>query len=194
MNNKSIHITKAIKGDPNHQKSIYEKYKVSLFKLCLLYVKDRSIAEDLLQEGFIKIFTKLSSFNADKGTFTGWARKIMINECLQYLRSFKKQVKVEELDEVIYMFSSRYERDTIARLSLDELYNIINTLPEGYKIVFNLYVVEGYNHREIAELLGISENTSKSQLHKAKSKLKNLIKKYYPEQAAIHGRTAETYK
>ena len=194
MNNIRIHIKKAIKGDPYHQKAIYEKHKVSFFKLCLLYVKDRSIAEDILQEGFIKIFTKLSSYNADKGSFSAWARRIIINECLQYLRSSKKQVKVEELNEVIYMFSSRYEKDTIAKLSLDEIYKIIDTLPEGYKIVFNLYVVEGYNHREIAELLGISENTSKSQLHKAKRRIKNLIKKYYPDQAAIHGRTAETYK
>lgn len=194
LNNIKLHIEKALKGDRIHQKAIYNMYRISLYKLCLLYVKEKSIAEDLLQEGFIKIFTNLSTYNPEKGTFTSWVRRIMINECLQYLRSQQRQFQVEELKEVIYMLNTRYEKETISKLSLEEMYKIINSLPEGYKIVFNLYIVEGYNHREISEMLGISESTSKSQLHKAKRKIKNLIKKYYPDQAAIHGRTAETYK
>ena len=165
-------IKAAQKGNPVAQRYLYEKYKVQLFTLCLRYSRDRSEAEDMLQEGFIHIFKNLYQYTG-KGNIGGWMRRVMVTMALQYLRKWKKDWLHEDSQDYENAF---YSSDNIfQKLGLEELTKLIQALPKGYKIVFNLYVIEGYSHKEIAELLGISENTSKSQLFKAKAALRRQL-------------------
>lgn len=168
MNEKQA-IKQAKKREITAQRYLYEKYKMPLFSLCLRYSRDRSEAEDMLQEGFLKIFRDIPQYQG-KGALLGWMKKIMINSALQYLRKWKKDwnhLNAEDFNE-----SFQTEEVIFAKLGLEELTRLIQNLPSGYRIVFNLYVIEGYKHKEIAELLNISVNTSKSQLFKAKALLK----------------------
>ena len=175
------HIDKAKNGDQSSSKWLYNELKVSYFKLVLLYIKDRDTAQDVLQEGFIQMFRKLDYYDSEKGSLETWGRKIMVNTCLQHLRKHKKWQKITDLNETILDVQANYERSAIANMSLRDIYDVIYKLPEGYRMVFNLYVIEGYPHKEIAQMLDISENTSKSQLSKAKSRLRKMVHKYLPE-------------
>jgi len=130
-------------------------------------------AEDALVEAFYKIFTKINRYSGG-GSFEGWMKRILVNECLMKIRksnNFRLHVDIENA------YDLGNEADVISKLSFDELISLMNELPKGYKTVFNLYVLEGYKHREIAELLDISINTSKSQLILAKKRMQELIKK-----------------
>lgn len=161
-----------LKGDRSYQKALYEAYKVPLFRLCLRYAKDRMEAEDMLQNGFIKIFADLHQYKAS-GSLGGWLRKVMVNAALQHIRKYKKNRHTVDLEEVSNKFQS--EEMAHANLNAEALTKLIQELPVGYRTVFNLYVIEGYAHREIAELLDINENTSKSQLSKAKATLRRML-------------------
>ncbi|MEM1120628.1 MAG: RNA polymerase sigma factor [Bacteroidota bacterium] len=165
-------IQAAKKGNPVAQRYLYDQYKIPLFTLCLRYSRDRSEAEDMLQEGFIKIFKDLNQY-AGKGAVGAWMRKVMINTALQYLRKWKKDWKHEDSQD--YQNAFQHDAQVFQQLGLEELTKLIQRLPQGYKIVFNLYVIEGYSHKEIAELMGISESTSKTQLFKAKAALRKQI-------------------
>jgi len=161
------------KQDRKAQKLLYEQYSARFFGVCKRYMKDVETAEDVLVKGFLKIFDNINSFES-KGSFEGWMQRIMVNECLMELR--KKQ------DFTIYLESSNLqpERDATALETLYEqdILKLLEFLPIGCRTVFNLYIIEGYKHNEIAEKLNISEGTSKSQLNLAKEKLKVLLDKY----------------
>lgn len=143
--------------------------------ICLRYGKDRRDAEEMMQEGLISVFKSLPQFDRKKALFSTWSGKVMVNAALQYLRKWKRldfDLNIDELNEEIMCDKSLYDN-----LEAKELTSIIQKLPDGYRTVFNMYVVEGYKHKEIAELLNISENTSKSQLFKAKKILRNQLEK-----------------
>ncbi|MFC4218614.1 RNA polymerase sigma factor [Flagellimonas marina] len=164
--NENYLIRKSVKGDPQAQRLLYEKFAPKMLSVCRQYIKDLHFAEDVMVNGFIKVFKNLDSFQ-HKGSFEGWIRTIMVRESISYLR--KRQFVVYD-DEV---FDAQRERSVDNEGLLDEEYvqQLIDDLPEGYKTVFLLYAIEGYNHQEIAQMLEISEGTSKSQLFKARKML-----------------------
>ena len=139
--------------------------------VCRQYVKDLQHAEDLLLTGFLKVFTNLSQFKHE-GSFEGWIRRIMVNTCISYLR--KKNLVVLADDDFIFNDAAT---DSLENTSVEDIQNLIDKLPEGYKIVFNLFAIEGFKHSEIAVKLGVSESTSKTQLFRARKLLQeNYIK------------------
>ncbi|MGC9330335.1 MAG: RNA polymerase sigma factor [Bacteroidales bacterium] len=147
---------------------LYEKYAPVLFAICMRYGKNQAEAEDILQESFLTIFNKIETYRFE-GSFEGWMKRITVNTAINLLRSKNHQlyrIKSDEYDQV------KFEGyDAISKLNEEEILKCIQNLPVGYRTVFNLHVVEGYKHREIAELLMISENTSRTQLGKARQAL-----------------------
>ncbi len=165
-------IIQCQENDPRAQKLLYDQYTGILFGICRRYIRDMAAAEDVLQEVWYKIFTKINQYN-DTGSFEGWMKRIAVNESLMYLRktnNFNISLDVSHIEPA-------YDQGTIADISYREILSYLDLLPTGYRTVFNLYVVEGYKHREIGEMLGISINTSKSQLILAKKRLKDILKK-----------------
>ncbi|MBT8190742.1 MAG: RNA polymerase sigma factor [Saprospiraceae bacterium] len=161
------------KGDPLAQKAIYDKYSSLFFAICLRYIKNSAEAEDVMIESFFKIFSKIHQYK-DQGSFEGWMKRIVVNQALMSIRknsNLNLHVNIENAYDI------NEAPRVIDKLSHDEILELIQDLPVGYRTVFNLYVIEGYKHREIAEKLGISINTSKSQLILAKRKLRALYKK-----------------
>jgi len=159
-------------GNQEAQKRIYEKHAPKMLGICRQYVKDLQFAEDVMIVGFLKVFKNLDSFKFN-GSFEGWIRRIMIRESISYVRKQQFVVYDDELYE-------RNEEDTntiSSEMDVEHIQRLIDGLPEGYKMVFILYVVEGYKHNEIAEILQISESTSKSQLFKARKMLQEKLKK-----------------
>lgn len=177
-------LKKIIKGckrnKPEAQRSLYELLAPKLMATCLRYVKNKYEAQDYLQESFIRIFSNINSFK-DKGSFEGWARRVTVNVILkdfQRKNALKNSIDIEETYDV-----SDAQASIISKISHAETLDLLSYLPEGKKLVFNLYVIEGYAHKEIAEILGVSESTSKSQLSKAKDILKALHEKVNQEYA-----------
>jgi RNA polymerase sigma factor (sigma-70 family) len=160
-----------IRNDLLSQKLLYERYKIAMFTLCLRYAVDKCEAEDMLQDGFIQVFKEIRQYDATRGVFEGWMRRVIINVALQLIR--KKKMSFVEINDSLAQISS--DEDVISDLSLKELLAHIQKLPTGYRTVFNLYVIDGLQHNEIAEMLKISINTSKTQLFKAKQLLKKAI-------------------
>jgi RNA polymerase sigma factor (sigma-70 family) len=162
------------KGDKKAQKTLYDKYAAKMLGVCIRYFRNIDEAEDALQEGFIKVFNNIDKFR-NEGSFEGWIRRIIVNTSLNYYKSNLKHyfgVDYDEIQEVIEDDKLQYDN-----LSVEYLLKIIHNLPEGYRLVFNLYEIEGYSHKEIAEMLGVSINTSKSQLMKAKRSLQKVLVK-----------------
>lgn len=159
-------------GDRKAQNELFKRYAPLMLSICRRYLQKQEVAEDVMIHGFYKVLTKISSYK-DKGSFEGWMKRIMINECLMEIRKSKAQYLTVELEEVIHHPSVDFHD----HLVYEELIALLDDLPVGYRTVFNLYVIEGYKHREIAEQLGVSVNTSKSQLILARKKLQQLIKK-----------------
>ncbi len=167
-----IELIKDIKkGNKNSFNILYKRYYRLHMLTCLRYVKHRPEAEDLLQEAYIKIFKDLHQFNPEKGKYVNWSNRVTINVCLQYLR---KNNILSNFDNIVDIKGElpAEEPKAIDNLKLKDLTNMIVSLPKGYRTIFNMYVVDGFNHREIAEQLGITENTSKTQLMKAKKALR----------------------
>ncbi len=154
------------------QKWLYERYSPLLFSVCKRYMRSREDAEEALGSGFFKVFSQIDSFSG-LGNFEGWMRRIMVNECLMSLR--KTQPLVFPGDEA-QIPDQADDFNIESDISVREILELLDQLPSGYRTVFNLYVIEGFKHIEIAEILGISINTSKSQLILAKEKLRNLLK------------------
>ncbi|WP_438973251.1 RNA polymerase sigma factor [Polaribacter sp.] len=164
-------IKKAITNNREAQQLLFEEYSPKMLGVCRQYVKDLHHAEDLLLQGFLKVFTNLHRFKYE-GSFEGWIRRIMVNTCITYLRK-KNLIDLSHED---YVFNDS-ATESLENTSVEDIQKLIDQLPEGYKIVFNLYAIEGYKHSEIAEKLEISESTSKTQLFKARKLLqKNYIK------------------
>ncbi len=164
-------IQQCAKNDRKAQAEVYQLFSGKLFGLCLKYSKNYAEAQDNLQDGFITIFDKIGQFK-HKGSFEGWMKRIIINTALQKYRTKRllSLVSEEIPDEIVV----EVDEETV---SLDYLLSIIQELPDRYRMVFNLYILDGYSHKEIAEKLEISEGTSKSNLSRARTILKNKIEK-----------------
>lgn len=154
------------------QKYLYDRFAVQLFLVCRRYLKTDTEAEEIVQNGFLKIFQGLANFSyTTDAAFVAWMKKIMVNECLQELRKKNSFFLVAEETGI----DAITDDDVISKLSTDEIYRFITQMPIGYRTVFNLYVIEGYNHAEIAGILNISEGTSKSQLNRARKTLQQSV-------------------
>jgi len=171
MNEQDL-IKGCLNGERQTQQILYEKYSGVLFGICRRYLKRYEDAEDVLLETFYKIFSNIRKYSGT-GSFEGWMKRIAINESLMFLR--KKNNLHLTIDSIA--IQPVHHDLTEEKLYEKDLLKLLDHLPPGYRTVFNLYVIEGYKHREIAELLGISINTSKSQLIQAKNKLRDLVKK-----------------
>lgn len=159
-------------NDRSAQKAIYNQYGAVLLGICKRYLKNSEDANDVFLEGMFKIFDNIGTYKGE-GSFEGWMKRIMVNECLMWLRKNNKLNRIVEWNQI----DMPQEPKIYAKLALEEMKDIIDELPQGYKNVFNMYVMDGFKHREIADILGISINTSKSQLILAKKKMQELIKK-----------------
>ena len=159
------------KNDRSAQKTIYERMAGKMLALCCRYVKDRMEAEDVLVTSFTKAFDKIDQFKGD-GSFEGWVRRIVVNECLTFLRRNKNMYLETDLAEA----DREPDLNNLNNhLEAEDLLKLVTELPPGYQIVFNMYAIDGYSHKEIAEHLGINENTSKSQLSRARSQLQSRL-------------------
>ncbi|MDD6363801.1 MAG: sigma-70 family RNA polymerase sigma factor [Bacteroidales bacterium] len=166
-------IDACLKGDRAAQKQLFDRFAPVMYSVCLRYVGDREVAQDLLQDGFVTLFTKLDSYKGD-GSFEGWVRRIFINTALMYLRKKDALRMTEDLDNVRNLSSDIPTQ--IENIGYGELMKLIAQLPPGFRTVFNMYVVEGYSHKDIAEELGITETTSRTQLSRARNWLQARIK------------------
>jgi RNA polymerase sigma-70 factor (ECF subfamily) len=172
-------IEGCLRGKRSYHRHLYNRYAVKMLSVCMRYIKSQAEAEDVLQEGFINVFLKLKSFRQE-GSLEGWIRRIMINTSLMQLRN-KIMISSGNENEAADLPAD----DTLENedsfwntLSSQELFEIIHSLPEGYKTVFLLYVLDDFSHKEIAEMLGITEGTSKSQLSRAREMLKTRVVQY----------------
>jgi RNA polymerase sigma-70 factor, ECF subfamily len=159
------------KQDRRAQQLLFDRFSPVMFGLCKRYLKNKEDAEDVLVDGFFKVLTKLEQYSG-KGSFEGWIRRIMVNEALMHLRKNHNLKMTLEINKLNLKTMVTVE----AELQAADILNLLDRLPTGYRTVFNLYVLEGYKHREIAEMLGISINTSKSQLILAKKRMQGLVK------------------
>lgn len=163
------------KGDRAAQKAVYDSLAPKMFAVCLKYVTDRSTAEDLLQDGFVTLFSKIDSYKGE-GSFEGWARKIFVNTALMHLRK-KDALKMSEDIDAAWNIASGYPTQ-IQNLGYRELLGFISSMPEIFRTVFNMYVLDGYTHKEIAEALGISEVNSRTLLMRARAMMQEKIDDY----------------
>jgi RNA polymerase sigma factor (sigma-70 family) len=178
MNSEAEIIKACIEGSRKHQKMLYDKYSGRMLGICMRYFSSLDQAEDALQEGFIRVFSNLASFRGE-GSLEGWIKRTIVNTALNHFRNNKKHLfhlDVDEIGESMVDLSVKPDQH-----NAEDLLRLLHSLPAGYKIVFNLYEVEGYSHKEIADKLGISVNTSKSQLSKARRLLQKKLEKLYTE-------------
>ncbi len=185
MNEKDL-IRGCKRAETLAMKTLYESYYSLMLGICIRYVGNVFDAEDLVQEGFVKIFKDISSFSG-RGSFEGWLKRVMINNTLMHLRKSKKELSFENIDELAVNEPTPIDDEELsteqqiagADFTKEELIEIINSLPTGYQEIVNLYIIDGYKHREISKILNISQGTSKSQLFRARK----LIKKKLLEEA-----------
>lgn len=164
-------IKRCLKGKPDAQRVVYEKHSGLVYAICYRYSKNAEDASDLLQETFINVFTHLKNFKSE-GSFEGWIRRIAVN-CA--IRHYQKSAKRIDTGDIEMTYDATTYSDAIDDLSAKELIKVINQLPDGYRMVFNMYAIEGYSHKEIGEALGISENASRSQLSRARKLLVDMV-------------------
>ncbi len=164
MTNLEETIRKCALGDRKAQATLYNQFASRMYGVCLNYSKDTLEAEDNLHDGFIRVFTKIAQYGF-KGSFEGWMRRIMVNTSLE---KFRKNSQIFPVEDMMVFESFQYSEETLSAISADDLLKIIHELPPRYRMVFNLYAIEGYSHQEIAGLMEISEGTSKSNLSRAR--------------------------
>ncbi len=172
MNEKKL-IQACINEEQHAQKYLYELYSPKMYFVCLRYARHELEAQDMLQDGFVKVFDKIGSFRFN-GSFEGWIRRIIVNTSLNHCRkrSFtQEQIGIEDYQDKVV------DSKAISRLGEKELLELIQQMPDGYKMVFNLYVIEGYSHKEIGEMLEVTESTSRSQLAKSRKWMQNELEK-----------------
>ncbi len=162
-------------GKRKSQGQLFKKLSKKMYGVCLIYTKDRSAAEDVLQDGFVKVFKYIKQFEG-KGSFEGWVRRIMVNTALE---RYRKQRLLYVSDDVENYSENVYYDDIISEISAQDLLAIVQELSPQYKVVFSLYAIEGYSHKEISAQLGISEGASKSNLSRARKVLQAKVEKYY---------------
>lgn len=165
-------IRQCLHNDAKAQELFYQRFAPKMYGICLRFAKNQMEAEDVMQEGFVKVFINLKSFRGE-GSLEGWIRRTMVNTAINYYKKKIKHQKDVEIDQDEPRLSQASE--AIHDLSAQELLKIISDLPAGYRMVFNLNIIEGYTHKEIGELLNISENTSKSQLSRARRTLQKKL-------------------
>ena len=165
-----------IGGDRKAQKALYDALSGKMYAVCLRYMGSRDEAEDVLQDGFVTLYSKLDSYSG-AGSFEGWARKIFVNTALMSLRKKDVLKQSEDVDAAWNITSG--DPSAVQKIGYRELSKMISELPPGFRTVFNMYIIEGYSHKEIAEALGVSEATSRSQLQRARTLLQSKIKEKY---------------
>jgi RNA polymerase sigma-70 factor (ECF subfamily) len=159
------------RGDRKAQENLYKTLASRMMGVCMRYAKDTFEAEDVLQMGFVKVFQKISDFRGE-GSFEGWIRRIMVNTAIESYRKNLRNLNLVDIDEVYDQPQNTFD---MSGLELKDLLKLVQQLSNGYRLVFNMYVIEGYSHKEIAKLLGITEGASKSQLSRARAILKEKI-------------------
>lgn len=165
-------VQRCLKNDRKAQKQLYERFGPLMKMVCLRYLFEKQLAEEVMNRGFYKVFTKLSSYKAE-GSFEGWIRKIMVHESLNENQKKKASYEIDECAE--NKFLSQVP-EVESSHGLEHIMNVISALPDGYRVVFNLIEVEGFNHKEVAQKLSISESSSRSQLTRAKQLLRQKLK------------------
>lgn len=176
-------IQGCLKGDRAAQRHLYETYAGKFMGICIRYLKDHEHAEDVMIESFMKIFESLPQYQA-KGSFEGWMKRIVVTQALMKLRNHKQMTLEIHLETDADYPDQQYQLD---HLEVEEILQLVQNLPIGYRTVFNLYAIEGYTHQEISALLGISESTSKSQLNRARNTLKEKIASQQAQEKTING-------
>jgi RNA polymerase sigma factor (sigma-70 family) len=174
-------IEGCLRGDRKMQHELYKRFAPKMYGVCLRYASNAEEAEDILQEGFIKVFNKIGSFRKE-GSFEGWIRRIFVNTAIE---QFRKKVYLQPITEVEEDTMEGKYLSVLDRLSEKDIIQLVQQLSPGYRTVFNMYVVEGYTHKQISEMLGISEGTSKSQLSRAKMILQDLVKTYLEKRKQV---------
>ena len=174
-------IEGCIRGDRRLQYQLYERFAPKMFGVCLRYAGNAEEAEDILQEGFIKVFKKISSYRGD-GSFEGWIRRIFVNTAIEHFRRKTYLQPITEQEENTLEGKYLTVLDSLAE---KDIVHLVQQLSPGYRTVFNMYVVEGYTHKQIADSLGISEGTSKSQLSRAKLILQDLVRKHIEKRKQV---------
>lgn len=164
-------INNCIQGDRKAQKTLYEKYARIMFGVCLRYSNGYEEAKDILQDGFVKVFTKLGQYNFS-GSFEGWMKRVFVNTALEFYRVNKNHMNHSDVDSA---YNNPHHDFTLENISKKEILEVLNKMAPGYRTVLNMYIIEGYSHAEIAEMLGISEGTSKSQLSRARVLLQDAL-------------------
>ena len=171
-----IQLIKGCKENkPKAQKELYETYARKMMAVCLRYTNDRESAQDLLQDGFIKVFTAIGTYSGN-GSFEGWMRKIFVNTALEYLRKNDILRETVDIDSPDTLKEPDYS--ALEKISADELMELVRELPTGFRTVFNMFAIEGYSYKEIAEALGINESTSRSQFTRAKKLLQKKLEPF----------------
>lgn len=160
-----------MKGDRKFQQMLYDMLSAKMFGVCLRYANEYNSAQDLLQEGFVKVFKNIDKFRGE-GSFEGWVRRIFVNTAIEH---YRRQVNLYALHESEVSYFENYQENALEILKHEDVLKMIQKLSSGYRTVFNLYVIEGYSHKEIADTMGISEGTSKSQLARARYLLQKMI-------------------
>ncbi|GAB2662808.1 sigma-70 family RNA polymerase sigma factor [Flavihumibacter cheonanensis] len=173
MNDSDL-IKGSIEGDPKMQEALYQKYAPKMYAVCLRYAGNNDDAQDLLQEGFIKVFRNLEKYRHE-GSFEGWMRRIFVNTSIE---QYRRKVHLNSISEQEERGIEDASVSVLDQLAERDIVQLVQELSPGYRAVFNLYVIEGYSHKEIAELLSISEGTSKSQLARAKSILQKKVAEF----------------
>jgi RNA polymerase sigma factor (sigma-70 family) len=167
-------IIECVNGNPRAQRLLFDKFARKMFSVCLRYAKNEEQAEDVLQDGFVKVFVKLKDFKSE-GSLEGWIRRIMVNTALDQIRKNNKQLGDTNIDDVGYKIENN--DFIVENMMAEDLMKMVQAMPDGYKVVFNMFAIEGYSHSEIADTLGISENTSKSQYSRARAYLRERLEK-----------------
>lgn len=158
-------------GDSKMQELLYKQTAPTMFAICMRYAKDRMEAEDSLQMGYVKVFQKIKEYRGE-GSFEGWMKRVMVNTAIESYRKNLRSLSVVQIDDMYDQPATGFDFN---KLGMQDLMGLVNQLADGYRVVFNMYAIEGYSHKEIAETLGISEGASKSQLSRARAILKEKV-------------------
>jgi len=170
-------VSGVLRGSSSHQTALYRQFSVPMFRVVLRFARDKAEAEDMLQEGFVRVYRDMQQFRAE-GALGGWIRRIMVNTALSHLRRQRDFLR-DTGDFSPFENLLRTEEDVSSNLDAEKLMSYLQKLPPGYRAVFNLYAIDGFSHEEIAEQLGITIGTSKSQLFKAREFLKRIVDKSF---------------
>ena len=167
------------RGDSHAQRCLYDRFAPAMLAVCHRYARKHDDALDMLQEAFIKVFQNISRYD-DRGSLEGWIRRIVVNTAIDHLRKHKHQLLEQDASEAVHL--SAHTENALDHLELETLLKVVQSLPDGYRMIFNLYAIEGFSHAEIGEQLGITESTSRSQYTRARGLLRKRIEQVYMEE------------